>query len=140
VLWDCLAFGKPQSSLPRDGMRRAMDQSITWQIAQTLHGQNTCVSSWDFEVPDVYSSALPLTTLGNRLAAEDVPYKECQQESLRIRSLGFEGFRSPSSAINADCCYKYAVNGGEQVAGRDSGTVYVLFGPRPDLQGSLLVF
>jgi hypothetical protein len=67
-------------------------------------------------------------------------YPACQVEAERIRDGGDEGLVAPSAALRGGEVRPWRAVGEANIwAGERSATVVVLFGPRPDLDGWLMV-
>jgi RES domain len=67
-------------------------------------------------------------------------YPACQVEAERIRDGGYEGLVAPSAALRGSVARPRTATGAANVpAGERAATVVVLFGPRPDLVGWLVV-
>ena len=67
-------------------------------------------------------------------------YPACQVEAKRVRDGGDEGLVAPSAALRSSEVRPWrAVGEANAPAGERSGNVIVLFGPRPDLDGWLIV-
>lgn len=90
--------------------------------------------------------ALWAVDLGNpELAKPDLPrevltggyasHPACRTEASRQRQLEAEGLKAPSAALLPGAARGWRVDGGLQPGEPRDGTVYVLFGRRPDLTG-----
>ena len=67
-------------------------------------------------------------------------YTACQAEAQRLRDLGHEGLVAPSAAIRDVSVRSWEAVGEVNVPGSERpAIVTALFGPRPDLEGWLLV-
>jgi RES domain-containing protein len=67
-------------------------------------------------------------------------YPACQVEAERIRDLGSEGLVAPSAALRGGDVRPWKAVGEANISARErSATVVVLFGPRSDLEGWLMV-
>jgi hypothetical protein len=87
------------------------------------------------EVPEARPSLDDATSRGDQAS-----YAACQVEAERIREGGNEGLVAPSAALRGgDPTPWRAVGEANIAAGERSATVVVLFGPRPDLEGWLMV-
>jgi hypothetical protein len=87
------------------------------------------------EVPEARPSLDDATSRGDQAS-----YPACQVEAERIREGGNEGLVAPSAALcGRDVRPWRAVGEANIAAGERSATVVVLFGPRPDLEGWLMV-
>jgi hypothetical protein len=93
---------------------------------------------WAVELPE-----LPETRpdLGDAtLRGDRASYAACQAEAERLRGLGNEGLVAPSAALRDGEVRPWRAIGDVSVPGQArSASVVVLFGPRPDLDGWLLV-
>lgn len=93
---------------------------------------------WAVEVPELPETRPNLdhaTLRGDRGS-----YAACQEEAERLRDLGDVGLVAPSAALRGGEVRPWRAVGEASVPGRArSATVVVLFGPRPDLDGWLLV-
>ena len=90
---------------------------------------------WAVELGDLPSSvpSLNATTLvGGRDS-----YSACQEEADRIRATGDFGLAAPSAALQSLGARGHRVASGLQPGPPRDGTVFVLFGARPDLVGWL---
>jgi hypothetical protein len=89
----------------------------------------------DGEVPQARPDLDDATMLGDRDS-----YPACQIEAERIRELGHEGLVAPSAALRGGAARPWRAVGEANVpAGERAANVVVLFGPRPDLDGWLMV-
>ena len=62
-------------------------------------------------------------------------YPACQAEARRLRSMGARGLRAPAAALLPGGARGWRVDGGLRLGASRDGTVFVLFGRRPDLVG-----
>lgn len=100
----------------------------------------------DPEDVETIRRALWAVDLGKpRLAKPDLPrevltggfasHPACRMEGRRQRRLGAVGLEVPSAALLPEAARGWRVDGGLQPGKPRDGTVYVLFGQRPDLTG-----
>ncbi|MDQ6853504.1 MAG: RES domain-containing protein [Actinomycetota bacterium] len=93
---------------------------------------------WAVELPELPEARPDLDDAA--LRGDEDSYAVCQQEAKRLRILGHPGLVAPSAAVRASEVRPWRAVGEVSVPGRPrSATVVVLFGPRPDLDGWLLV-
>lgn len=62
-------------------------------------------------------------------------YPRCRREAARLRAAGADGLRALSAALVSAGATGWRVEGGLRAASPRDGTVFVLFGRRPDLVG-----
>lgn len=62
-------------------------------------------------------------------------YDACRRESSRLRAQGDDGFRAPSAALLPGQASGWTVDAGLVAGPERDGENFVLFGPRPDLEG-----
>ncbi len=87
------------------------------------------------EVPEARPNLDDATVRGDQDS-----YPACQVEARRIRDGGDEGLVAPSAALRGSEVRPWRAVGEANVpAGERSANVIVLFGPRPDLDGWLMV-
>lgn len=94
---------------------------------------------WAIEVPDglpAEAPRLPQALLIGGIAT----YKDCQNEARRLRQIGAVALRAPSAALLAGGAGGSKVQGGLQPAAARDGTVFAVFGPRPDFVGWMAAF
>ena len=90
-------------------------------------------SLWMVEVDDKYQS-LPITELADRFRTEPgISWEECQAEGARLRTLGAEGLRTPSAAL--DMTRWYSVENGQELPCQSEAVNFVFFGRRPEFKG-----
>ena len=85
----------------------------------------------DLGQPQSTEPSLPRETLTGGYAS----YPACRAEASRLRRLGADGLEAPSAALLPGAARGWRVDGGLQPGEPRDGTVYVLFGGRPDLIG-----
>lgn len=90
-------------------------------------------SLWAIELPEPPAAvpALPPAVLHGPPAS----YPRCRREAARLRAAGAEGLRAPSAALLPGGGTGWRVDGGLRPGPARDGTVFVLFGRRPDLVG-----
>jgi RES domain len=67
-------------------------------------------------------------------------YAECQKEARRLRNRGALALRVPSAALLPGGAAGWKVNGGLRPAAERDGTVFAVFGARPDFVGWMAAF
>jgi len=92
---------------------------------------------WTAEIPDQVDARPSLSE--SVLLGGQESYAECRAEAARLRSLGLQGFRSPSAALLPNGARGWIVDGGLRPGPDRNGEVHVLFGHRPDLVGWTVV-
>jgi hypothetical protein len=93
---------------------------------------------WAVEVAEM-PEAVPELGDGILRGAQD-SYPACQAEAQRLRDLGRDGLVAPSAAIREGNVSSWKAVGEVNVPGPEHpAIVAALFGPRPDLEGWLLV-
>ena len=85
----------------------------------------------DLGNPQLAEPALPREVLTGGYAS----HPACRTEASRQRRLGANGLEAPSAALLPGTARGWRVDGGLQPGEPRDGTVYVLFGRRPDLTG-----
>jgi len=85
----------------------------------------------DLGQPRLAKPNLPHETLTGGYAS----HPACRVEASRLRRLGADGLEAPSAALLPGAARGWRVDGGLQPGEPRDGTVYVLFGRRPDLIG-----
>ena len=85
----------------------------------------------DLGQPQSTEPSLPRETLTGGYAS----YPACRAEASRLRRLEADGLEAPSAALLPGAARGWRVDGGLQPGEPRDGTVYVLFGGRPDLIG-----
>ena len=85
----------------------------------------------DLGNPQLAEPALPREVLTGGYAS----HSACRTEASRQRRLGTNGLEAPSAALLPGTARGWRVDGGLQPGEPRDGTVYVLFGRRPDLTG-----
>jgi len=89
---------------------------------------------WAIEAPDDLAAESP--TLSRRELTGGVDtYAACQREARRLRAKGAKALRAPSAALLPGGARGWKVNGGLRLAAEREGTVFAVFGSRPDLVG-----
>ncbi len=94
---------------------------------------------WAVEVPDelhVATPQIPHAVLTGGLAT----YEGCRGESRRLRENGATALRTPSAALLPGGARGWKVQGGVRPAVERDGTVFAIFGPRPDFIGWMAAF
>jgi RES domain len=93
---------------------------------------------WAVELPEVPETRPELDD--ETLRGDRDSYAACQAETARLRDLGNEGLVAPSAALRDGEVRPWrAVGEVSTPGGARPAVVVVLFGPRPDLDGWLLV-
>lgn len=94
-------------------------------------------SLWAVEIGDAPAAhpELPLQTL----VGDKSSWPDCQREASRLRHQGEAGVTAPAAALSPGGAHGWRVQGGLQRGPARDGKVFVLFGPRPDLIGWLVV-
>jgi hypothetical protein len=90
---------------------------------------------WAVELSDLPTSVPNLNP--TRLVGGRDSYSACQEEADRIRATGDVGLAAPSAALQSLGAGGRRVESGLQPGPPRDGTVFVLFGARPDLVGWL---
>ncbi len=94
---------------------------------------------WAVEVADDLPSDPPRlaqAVLTGGLAS----YEECQNEARRLRSRGAKALRAPSAALLPGDARGWKVDGGLHPGSDRDGTVFAVFGTRPDFIGWVAAF
>jgi hypothetical protein len=96
--------------------------------------ENVRRALWAVEVPGSIRPAVP--ELPNQIACGGLnTYHACQSEARRLRQRGILELQAPSAALVPGGAHGWRVDGGLQPAEPGDGTVFILFGARPDLTG-----
>jgi hypothetical protein len=94
---------------------------------------------WAVEIPDGFTAGeprLPHAVLTGGLET----YEACRTEAGRLRDRGARAVRAPSAALLPDGARGWIVDGGLHPAAPRDGTVFVVFGARPDFAGWMAAF
>jgi hypothetical protein len=88
---------------------------------------------WAIELPDPPGTRprLPKAAMTGGLDS----YERCRVEARRLRARGASALRAPSAALLPRTASGWTVNRGLQPGPRRDESVFVLFGPRPELVG-----
>lgn len=89
----------------------------------------------DFDDTECDDVSLPVRTLRGGVET----YEACQTEASRMRGSGSTGLRAPSAALKPGGASGFIVRQGLVDGPARDGTVYVLFGQRPELVGWVVV-
>ncbi|HET8587006.1 MAG TPA: hypothetical protein VFM74_03935, partial [Candidatus Limnocylindria bacterium] len=88
---------------------------------------------WAVELPDPPATA-PRLPRAAMTGSQD-SYERCRAEARRLRARGATGLRAPSAALLPRTPSGWVVRRGLQPGPRRVESVFVLYGPRPDLVG-----
>lgn len=90
-------------------------------------------SLWAIDLPTPPADETSLSPAD--LQGPPATYPRCRREAARLRALGRPGLKAPSAALLPGGATGWTVNGGLEPGPSLDGTVFVLFGLRPDLVG-----
>lgn len=92
---------------------------------------------WAVELEEA-PTAQPSLEIAVQMGGTD-SYSACQEEAVRLRAEGHSGLVAPSAALNSGAAGGWTVAGGLIPVPSRDGVVVVLYGPRPNLVGWMIV-